>query len=53
MMKYVIKIEVQDGEIEKIMNEIDEAQKTIYQCYGKLQNLGVLKIAKKEASEEA
>ena len=42
---YGIRIEVKNGEIEKIFEELNNAQEKIYDCYNKLQNLGVLVIS--------
>lgn len=46
MNKYLIGIEVQDGEIEKIMEELQRAQETICTCYNRLVELGVVTIKK-------
>lgn len=44
-----IRIEIQDGELEQIMEELSQATETIYKCYSKLKTMGVLVIKKEEA----
>lgn len=46
MTSYYIKIKAPEGELEKIMNELAEAQSKIYECYRRLEDLGVLTIEK-------
>lgn len=48
MYRNLIRIEVPEGRIQEIMDKLNKAQETIYECYSELQNLGVLTI--KEAS---
>lgn len=50
MYKRLIQIEVDDAELEEIFKEINEAQKVIYNCYSRLQKLGIVKF-KKPSSE--
>lgn len=52
MTDYNIRIEVEDGEVEEILKELNEAQETIYKCYNKLQSLGVLKIKKSPSAND-
>lgn len=53
MTKYGIKIEAKQGELEGIFEELEKAQEKIYECYCKLQQLGVLIISEaKEAAPE-
>ena len=47
-MNTFIRIEVRDGEVEKILRELSEAQEKIYECYNRLQEAGVLVISKEE-----
>lgn len=49
-MKEFIRIEVKGGELEKIFQELNEAQEKICECYNRLQDLGVLVISKEAAS---
>lgn len=44
-----IQVEIQDGELEQIMEELSQATETIYKCYSKLKVMGVLVIKKEEA----
>lgn len=46
MDKYAVRIEIQDGEIEEIMETLRKAQETIYDCYNSLRDLGVVAIRK-------
>ena len=47
MNKHYIQIEIEDGEVKKILNKLDEAQQTIQDCYDELHRLGVLVIKSK------
>lgn len=47
MRPYFIRIEIEEGEIDNILNELYEAQEKISQCYGRLIELGVVKVCKK------
>lgn len=51
MYKGYIRIEIEDGEIKKIMDQLTEAQETIYKCYSKLQDIGVLTIVQADDKE--
>jgi len=44
MTNYLIRIEVQDGEVEKILKELTEAQEKIYDCYNRLRDMGVVTV---------
>lgn len=44
MQGYFIGIEIEDGELQKIMDRLDNAQREIQDCYNALENLGVLRI---------
>ena len=48
MTKYNIRIETKKGEVEKILEELSEAQEKIYDCYSRLLNLGVLTFSEAE-----
>lgn len=51
MNNYSIRIEVPEGELSKILNKLNKAQETIYECYQELERLGVVKLVKeKDAS---
>ena len=41
---YSVRMEVTEGEIKKIMDRLTKAQETIYECYGELQELGILTV---------
>lgn len=41
---YSFRMEVKEGEIKKIMDRLIKAQETICECYGELQELGVLTV---------
>ncbi len=45
MQNYSIRISVPDGEVKRILDELTKAQETIYKCYNKLQELGVVTIS--------
>jgi hypothetical protein len=44
MQNYGIRIEIPEGEVKKILNELTQAQEKIRECYTKLENLGVITI---------
>lgn len=46
------RIEIPDGKIKEIMDRIDKAQKEIYECYNKLEDLGVVKLVSSTEGEE-
>lgn len=46
-MDYLMRIEIQEGEVKKILDELTEAQETIRRCYHKLQDLGVVVLKEK------
>ena len=50
MNNFGIRIEVPEGEVKKILDELTEAQDKIRECYSKLERLGVL-VIKKTPSE--
>lgn len=50
MTGYHLRIEVKNGEVEKILKELDEAREKIYECYSRLQDVGVLTISEAEKS---
>ena len=51
MMKYFISIEAPKGELEDILDQLHEAQKTIKTCYERLEALGVLTFVEKEEAD--
>ncbi len=53
MNGYSVRMEVKEGEIEKIMDRLTKAQETIYECYGELQELGVLTVVPNEDKKQA
>lgn len=50
MSEYTATISVSDGELDEIMAKLNEAQETIYQCYSRLEKLGILRIEKKNTA---
>ncbi|MDN0033279.1 hypothetical protein QVN85_10225 [Oscillibacter valericigenes] len=50
MDNYAIRIEVPEGEVKEILDELTKAQKTIYDCYTRLERMGMVKIVKNEAA---
>ena len=54
MDNYSARIEIQDGEIQKILDRLTQAQEEIYSCYTELENLGIVVIRpdKKMEGEE-
>ncbi len=50
MNRYLMRIEIKQGEVERILNELHEAQEKIYECYSELENLGVITVSRAENS---
>lgn len=50
-MKCFISIDVPEGELERILEDLRNAQETIRQCYHRLETLGVLRITEEATSE--
>lgn len=50
MRPYIIRIEVEKGEVEAILKELYEAQEKISQCYNRLTELGIVTIREETAS---
>ena len=50
MKKYLLTVEVQEGELQEIMSELQAAQETIYKCYDRMKNAGVLVVKEEAAS---
>lgn len=48
--KYLFQIEVEDGEIDNILHELDQARETIYRCYSRLNDLGMVVVKNKETA---
>lgn len=48
MDNYSARIEIQDGEIQKILDRLTQAQEEIYSCYTELENLGIVVIRPRE-----
>lgn len=47
MKNYLVHIEVESGELERTLEELNKAQETIRECYYKLAELGVLTVREK------
>ena len=50
MTSHLVRIEIPEGEVKQILDELNEAQSKIYECYSRLQDLGVLTVVKKDAA---
>ncbi len=50
MTSHLVRIEIPEGEVKQILDELNEAQSKIYECYSRLQGLGVLTVVKKDAA---
>lgn len=50
MNSYGIQIEVPEGRVKEILDKLTAAQNAIYECYGELEQLGVVTIREKAAS---
>lgn len=48
MNKYLISIEIPEGEVKQILNELTKAQEKIRDCYDRLDELGVVRVTAKE-----
>lgn len=51
MNRFVIQIEVPEGKVKALLDELTKAQETIRNCYYELDRLGVLTIKEKTASD--
>lgn len=52
MNNYSIRIEVEDGKVEEILDRLSKAQKEIYKCYTELESLGVLTLRETATPKE-
>lgn len=50
MTEFVATVSMPEGELEDIMKKLTEAQETIYECYSRLEKLGVLRLEKKDTA---
>lgn len=50
--KYMIAIEVPKGKVKEILDKLDAAQQTIYDCYHELEELGIVTIKEQAVSEQ-
>ncbi len=50
MTEFVMTVSMPEGELEDIMKKLTEAQETIYECYARLEKLGVLRLEKKDTA---
>lgn len=51
MNKFGIQIEVPEGRVKEILEQLTQAQETILNCYYELDRLGVVTIKEKTASD--
>lgn len=42
MNRYVVRMEVPEGELKRIFDRMTKAQETIFECYNELSRLGVV-----------
>lgn len=47
MRQHFIRFEVEEGEVDKVLQELSEAQEKIRKCYSRLMDLGVMTIREK------
>ena len=52
MNSYIVRLEVPEGEVQAILEELEKAQRVILDCYDRLDKLGVLTVREKESSQE-
>ena len=52
MRNYDIMIKIPDGRIKEIMDKMNKAQETIYECYNELISLGVVTIEKAPSNKD-
>lgn len=52
MNSYVVRIEVPEGEVKAILEELEKAQRVILDCYDRLDKLGVLTVQERESGQE-
>ncbi|WP_154658792.1 hypothetical protein [Agathobaculum desmolans] len=50
MNNYAIHIEIPEGRVQEILNELTVAQETIRRCYDELTRLGVITVKEKTVS---
>ncbi len=52
MIGKFVNIEVDGEELQKIFKDLSDAEETIMRCYGRLKNLGVVKVKDPQTGEE-
>lgn len=50
MEPVIMQVKIDDEELSKVITDLAEAQETIYRCYSRLKNLGILEINTKKAA---
>lgn len=45
---YLMRVVIDKGELDAILADLEQAKRTIYSCYSRLEELGVLHIEEKE-----
>ena len=48
---FLLQVEIRNNELQAIFKELQEAQETIYRCYNRLQDLGVLVVKDSESDD--
>lgn len=50
MKRHMIRIEIPEGRVKEILDQMTKAQETIYECYQELESLGVVTVTEKTVS---
>ncbi len=51
-MEYIMRIKFNKRQLDQTIDTLNEAIKTIYQCYDELENMGVLVVDEAEEKED-
>lgn len=46
MDSYLLRIKIKDEELEEVIQKLEQAKKTVYECYEKLYAMGRLELEK-------
>ena len=54
MERFLITLEVEEEELGSVLRELQEARETIYRCYSRLEEMGAIRVVRKntEAARE-
>lgn len=50
MGKYLAVLKIDDEELKSIFEDLKDAEEKIWSCYGRLKELGVIEVCKKETA---